>query len=181
MNPRSRHRPVAPIVLGLDGVARIELVGGKGFALIDNADAAALAGIHFYRHTTTGLCTDYVFGQILQPDGTWRKQYLHRLILSGAKKVDHANGDGFDNRRANLREATSAQNNRNRRLLPGRRFKGVRPVKNDGFMAVVWLDNRPNYIGFFRTEMEAAIAYDAAARELFGEFARPNFPEIVLA
>lgn len=105
---------------------------------------------------------------------------LHTLI-TGYRRTDHINGDGLDNRRANLRPAMPPQNAANRGPRPGTvsQYKGVhweeslgkwRPQIKDG-------PDRPN-LGVFTDERDAALVYDAAAREAFGEFAWLNFPEV---
>lgn len=108
---------------------------------------------------------------------------MHRAITSAPRHfhVDHINCDKLDNRRANLRICTAAQNQGNRRHTRGRRFKGVmfRAGKNYGakrYVAEIYSGGRSTYLGIFHTEIEAALAYDAAARITYGEFARLNFP-----
>src|SRR5262249_39337652 len=107
---------------------------------------------------------------------------LHRFILNAppSVEVDHVNGDSLDNRRGNLRYSTRAQNNRNRGRTRANKsgFKGVsRQRGGGGFRAQMTRDGVVYYLGKFSTAIDAALAYDAAARRLHGEFARTNFTE----
>lgn len=106
--------------------------------------------------------------------------YMHRIIV-GAERgqfVDHINGNPLDNRRANLRLCSRAENNRNQtRLTPGKSsaYKGVCWDKREGrWKSCITLGEKHRHIGYFATEVEAARAYDAKAIELFGEFACTN-------
>lgn len=103
---------------------------------------------------------------------------MHREILGVDTQVDHQNGSGLDNRRQNLRAATTSQNGMNRRKAKGSsRFKGVafdRRTRN--WQAYIKVDGKTNFLGRFSSEEEAARAYDEAANASFGEFARLNFP-----
>ena len=87
-------------------------------------------------------------------------------------QLDHINGNRDDNRVANLREATSQQNNHNSRGksrcgLP----KGV-AVNYKGFRAQIRVDGKNRHLGTYPTPEEAAAVYAAEARKHFGEFAR---------
>jgi hypothetical protein len=96
--------------------------------------------------------------------------------------VDHINGDTLDNRRANLRVCTKSENNRNRRKLhpTTSRFKGV--YKNTKpWIALIECNGKQFVLGRFASEEEAALAYDKAAKEHFGSFARLNFPPAAVA
>jgi hypothetical protein len=109
--------------------------------------------------------------------------YQHRYILGAPKgvAVDHVNGDGLDNRRANLRLCSSSQNAANgRKHLDGQtsRYKGVSRKGGGKWQAFIGGANGHRQIGRFDTEEEAARAYDEAALALWGEFARPNYPQI---
>jgi len=102
--------------------------------------------------------------------------YLHRHIMSapGGLFVDHVDGDGLNNRRANLRLCTHVQNQLNkglsRRNTTG--FKGVTRGECSGrWRAVITVNGRQRHLGTFDSPEEASAAYIAAAGELHGEFA----------
>jgi hypothetical protein len=103
---------------------------------------------------------------------------MHVLITGISTGLDHANGDGLDNRRENLRPAGQDLNSANMRpAIPGQssRFKGVRRHSEGKWEARIRVGH-PIYLGLFSDEEAAARAYDTAARAAWGEFARPNFP-----
>lgn len=112
---------------------------------------------------------------------------MHRLILGLGRAdrwvvVDHINGNGLDNRKANLRVCTQQENLRNQRKRrhSRSRFKGVSPVafsKTGKWAAKLWINGHLMHLGTFATEEEAARAYDEAIQVHHGEFARLNFPE----
>ncbi len=111
---------------------------------------------------------------------------MHRIIMGAGKgeQVDHINGDGLDNRIENLRMCTYSENYQNSRKRKNcsSKYKGVHFYKDSqNWRAMITIPNtgHPIHIGLFKEEIEAAKAYDAKASELFGEFARLNFPEIV--
>jgi hypothetical protein len=109
---------------------------------------------------------------------------LHRAILNPPPgvPVDHINGDGLDNRRSNLRACSTAENVRNSRKYAAHRatskFKGV-CLDRGKYRAQIALPGRKLNLGRFASEEEAARAYDAAALQHFGEFARLNFPPVL--
>lgn len=112
--------------------------------------------------------------------GSKRVGRLSRLLLQAPKgmNVDHINGNPLDNRKANLRFASSQQNNRNRAKTSrpkSSQYKGVSRDRNR-WTAVIYSNYRQIYLGSFVNEVDAARAYDAKAREIFGEFAAVNFP-----
>lgn len=102
---------------------------------------------------------------------------MHRAIMGGL--ADHKNGDTLDNRRSNLRQATAQQNTWNRARASNNTsgFKGVCPRKDRGtWLAAIRYNEKLKKLGTFHSKEAAAMAYDRAARALFGEFAALNFP-----
>jgi len=108
--------------------------------------------------------------------------YMHKEIIKVPQQmvVDHVNHDGMDNRRANLRAATRAQNIRNRKKFcnsSGSKYKGAyENKKQKRWIARIMFEKKSIYLGCFRNEIDAAKAYDRAAMKYHGEFASPNFP-----
>lgn len=93
--------------------------------------------------------------------------------------IDHANGDKSDNRISNLRVASRSQNNQNVRSArnSSSRFKGVTWDASRGkWIAGIKQNFKRHNLGRFATEEEAARAHDAAALQLYGPYAKLNFP-----
>lgn len=88
--------------------------------------------------------------------------------------IDHRDGNRSNNRWTNLRRATQSQNCANRRLMRNNKcgFKGVTQTPSRRWSAAIQKEGRMHYLGIFSTPQEAHAAYVAAARKLFGEFAR---------
>jgi hypothetical protein len=103
---------------------------------------------------------------------------MHRLIFGGT--CDHINRNGLDNRRANLRAATPAQQMQNQSLRSSNTsgFRGVSWQSRVGkWRASVHQNGKPIYLGYFTDKEQAAKIRDEAAKALYGEFAVLNFPE----
>lgn len=91
------------------------------------------------------------------------------------ERLDHRNGNRSDNRIANLRLATNAENSRNKGKYSNNAsgHKGVSWSKQSGkWMAHIMTNGSRKHIGYFTDLNEAAAAYQASALELHGEFAK---------
>jgi hypothetical protein len=99
------------------------------------------------------------------------KVYMHALIMS--KGADHKDGDGLNNRRENLRPASNAENARNKGLTTANTtgFKGVFRRRSGRFHAQIKAAGKLHCLGTYDTAIEAARAYNRAAKELHGKFA----------
>ena len=175
-------------------MVRIPLSGKRGAglaALVDDDDVATVSRHRWYLNRTTRAGRDngpYAQASVWV-NGANRTILMHCLIM-GRRGIDHANGDGLDNRRANLRVATQAQNGantgkrtrNNRGAAPSSPYKGVywqrrKPPRRGHWVAKIGTGNgRQRYLGSFASQEAAARAYDTAAAEAFGEIARLNFP-----
>lgn len=105
---------------------------------------------------------------------------MHRLILGlppNRPFVDHRDCDGLNNRRDNLRIATRQQNSANRGRCGNQ--SGFKGVFSNGrkWTARIRFNDRLINLGTFLDPADAARRYDLEASLLFGEFARPNFPQ----
>lgn len=110
-----------------------------------------------------------------------RSVLLHRLLMNpdNGLLVDHRDGNGLNNQRNNLRLATNAQNQQNSDGRPRKaRFKGLsfQPAssKCNPWQAYIQVNKKKINLGYFPTEIEAALAYNEAAKKHFGEFALLN-------
>lgn len=147
-------------------------------ALVDDDDFGRLSS-HKWCATPT-KAGFYAVRSVRREDGKSRLQGMHRVILDAKKGelVDHVNGNTLDNRKENLRICTYSQNNINRRKerMSTSRFKGVSwDARTKTWKASVTINRKTKWLGRFQTEVEAALAYDAAAKQIHGEFAKVNF------
>lgn len=112
------------------------------------------------------------------------KLYLtHRVIFLYhhgylPKEIDHVDRDPSNNQIENLREITKSQNQMNAKKHKdgcSSRFKGVNyNFQNKNWAAKITIDYKQKYLGSYKSETDAAIAYNDAAIELFGKYANLN-------
>lgn len=158
----------------------IPLTQGR-YALVDDVDFEELNQYrwHFVKTKTGG---GYASRWICQYTPGNRKKIgvrMHNEVLPppDGKRVDHANRNGLDNQRHNLRLADHSQQMANRRTWKRKRFKGVYSVTNKRsvkWVAQIRVRGALLILGRHQTEEDAAIAYNAAAVKHFGEFAVLN-------
>jgi hypothetical protein len=122
-------------------------------------------------------------GYAVRTDRTGREKSvrMHLVIMNAPQgmEVDHRDGNGLNNQRHNLRLCTSTQNKHNRRPFKNNPtgYKGVYLFQGKYWRAKIAINKKQIHLGQFKTAIEAARAYDAAARKYFGEFAWLNFPD----
>lgn len=155
---------------------RIPLTQGKS-ALIDDEDLDLI--LHYRWYARKARKTWYAVSKS-SDNGKESMVWMHRLIMNPpiGYEVDHADLDGLNNRRLNLRIATHAEQNANKRKIDGcsSPFKGVSWREDrKKWAARIKTKGKLRHLGLFENIIDAARAYDSAARETFGEFARTNF------
>lgn len=106
-------------------------------------------------------------------------KYLHRLILNAKSNefIDHIDHDGLNNQRRNIRLCSPAQNSKNMSKHRDNQsgLKGVSLDKRRGnFRSRIKIGNKHVWLGSFRCALDAAHAYDAAAKKHFNQFAKIN-------
>lgn len=155
----------------------VPLYGGD-IALVDELDASLVLA-HSWHIRPSGY-SRYAQTNVFT-GSRWVIRQMHRLLL-GAKAhqlVDHINGNGLDNRRANLRLCTSSENGRNRRNANKNNTTGYRGVslrkKSGRYQAYISSSEGIRiHLGFFSTAEDAALAYNEATLRHHGAFASLN-------
>lgn len=167
----------------VSGARWLSLTHGK-FALVD-ADRFDELNVHLWRWQR-GRSYDNGYAVRSNENNTRKVILLHQDVMrtTSEVEVDHKDRNTLDCRASNLRICTHQQNSSNRRKPPAfagkpciSKYKGVtRGNRGKPWRAQIRAFKKHYYLGSFATELEAARAYDAAAIQHFGEFARPNFP-----
>lgn len=149
-------------------------IRGGFVALVDEEDYERIAAIKWCiakggnSSTLYARCTMVVNGK--------RTTVLMHKVVSGMTYVDHINGNTFDNRKDNLRQANHSTNAFNRVLTDKSRtgFKGVRRTKYGMLQVGITAFKRYHYVGTYTDPHIAAHEYNKAAVKLHGEFCRLN-------
>lgn len=160
------------------------VLSNGGTALVDDEDYPLLA-----RHN---WCSShgYAVTWVKTESGKGANVRMERFIMPASVlvRLDHRDGNKCNNQKHNLRTATAQENAHNSRARKGTsKYKGVSlrlgrsGVKGKPWTAVITYNGKQQWIGAFADERTAALAYDAKAKELFGEYAWLNaehFPEL---
>ncbi len=172
-NYQTKPAPNAPEGQAED-IRRIPLSRGR-FAIVDAVDYEWLSQ---YKWTCRGGANPYAArsegGKII---------WMHREIMHTppGKVCDHIDAVSLNNRRGNLRNCTRGQNAANvpKRAHASSCYKGVSwDTRSGKWRAKIKCHGKAYELGLFTSEIAAARAYDHKARELFGPYARLNFPDI---
>lgn len=102
---------------------------------------------------------------------------IHRYLLypKQGEIVDHINNNPLDNRILNLRICNDTLNSHNKQIKEGT-YRGV-SKNGKNFAAKIAKDGKQYNLGTFKTQKEAAKAYDKKAKELYENEAKTNFEE----
>ena len=151
------------------------------YALVDEADFDHVMQWRWYARPALQARRNFYVYRTLS-GAKPKTLYLHRFLVDAERgfEVDHINGNGLDNRRDNLRKCSKSLNNANRKAtLAASGYRGVYPQAGGPRWAarISTGSRRYKWLGSYVDPVEAAKAYDAAARALFGDFATLNFPE----
>ena len=151
---------------------QIELTQGK-FAIVDDEDFEEVNQYNWY------FAQGYAVRNV-KVSGKQKTQLMHRIVTNcpADMDVDHANHDKLDNQKVNLRVCSRSENNQNQQTRTYSKssvYKGVIFNKHaNKWMARIMLNYKHKFLGYFANEIDAAIAYNVAAIEMFGEFALLN-------
>jgi hypothetical protein len=160
---------------------RLIPVGQGRYAIVDADDYHRLAK-YKWRLCTNGH-TFYAYRYSSTRAGKKRQRvWMHNQIIAIPEGLvcDHINHNGLNNRKANVRPATASQNNCNtrRKVKTTSRYRGVtRDARSNRYRARIEFNGRNIHLGTFDDKVDAAKAYDEAAKKYHGEFAILNFPD----
>ena len=144
----------------LDGFAVMRRDGSIYTVAVDPEDFDRVEAAGSW-YVAPGGRTFYAQRTVRSATGRRTTERLHNFIL-GAKGIDHVDGNGLNNCKANLRLATLAQNHQNRRGPDSQNISGYRGVsfdkKRGKWQAEVQVEGHRHYLGRYATAAEAGAA-----------------------
>ena len=153
----------------------MEIELSQGYkAKVDSEDYERVSQHKWYAQVSRGR--DAYAKRNVRIDTGRTSQGLSRFVMDAPKGmvVDHINGDTLDNRKENLRVCTNQENTRNRYRSWGKTgYKGV-SLCHCGYRVRIKKGDKIVHIGVYPTPEEAALSYNRAAVEEYGEYARLN-------
>lgn len=161
----------------------IQLTKG-GEALVDDLDYDDLTQWR-WRRIRDGR-NFYAARDVKIAPNKYRVLRMHTYLLPGNEAVDHIDHNGLNNQRVNLRPSTHAQNTRNKskKLNSSSQYLGVSWYPHKGmnkWRVQIEFEGKNRHVGYYSSEIDAALAYNRRALELFGEFANLNtFDNLVI-
>lgn len=111
-------------------------------------------------------------------EGKCKTIWMHRIIMNTPEgmKTDHKDGNRINNQKSNLRHCTTSQNGANRQSQKASSiYKGVswnKKIKR--WKSAIKINGNVHFLGWFKNEIGAALAYNNSAKKFFGEFAKLN-------
>lgn len=147
---------------------------GLYVALVDDCDYER---INAYRWCVMRAGNSRYAIRFVIVDGKQITILMHREVIQADDNlcVDHVDLDGLNNTRLNLRACTYAENFHNsRKRMNHTGYKGVSQTSSGKYAARIGRGGKVVYLGVFDSSESAAIAYNTAAVEMFGDFARIN-------
>jgi hypothetical protein len=165
-----------PEIILENEVIKIPLQGkySHKFVIFDTQDIDLVKDRKWYCKPSVRTC----YAKTLISGKFW---YAHQ-ILDKSKEIllDHIDNDGLNNRRSNLRCCTINQNSVNKTKARGKssNYYGVSINKKIGkWRSTLFLDYKQIHHRYFDSEIEAALDHDNIAKQIYGEFAKLNFPD----
>lgn len=152
----------------------LELNGSKELVMIDDEDYVWLSRFKWWMQNNENG-ENYVTTKVGK-----RVMCMHSLLLPSRSDslVKYIDGNNLNLQKVNIKPASRSQIGANRNPNAGKKYKGAYlPEGEKRWRSQIVKDGVTYLLGSYETEEEAARAYDVKARELYGDYARLNFPK----
>jgi len=150
----------------------ITLANNKGVVFVDDEDYNYLSNYKWYL-STFGYPQTSIY---INKKRTSKQMHLFLINTPKDYVTDHIDRNPLNNQKENLRIVTISQNQMNiskRKKITTSKYKGVSLYKNK-WQAQIQINKKPYHLGYYLNEIDAAKAYNKAAKELFGKYAKLN-------